>query len=253
MGRKSTVGHKGISTTSEQDLSETDNQSRYNDESANQAQTKTKKKSDDKTFGITVEEFGGIAFDLDWPYIVKDLAHYMIGVDMLKGSRISEADELPQAFAQEMCKDQDIHVFRQQMKPNDWQYMLNSFRVLEGKEQKAMNKADIEKLKDATQNYSETNIYLEEKHFTENIDKLFPKAPAFFGKMLYIWMAKGFDKVKISLLRFLECMYPIFNLDNRFNHNKIAFLLLDIDRDNVLNIVNLLHLQRNLNPKSKIG
>jgi len=71
--------------------------------------------------------------------------------------------------------------------------------------------------------------------------------------MLYIYMSKGYDKVKISFHRFLECLYPIYNLENRFNHNKIAFLIMDIDRDNVLNIVNLLHLQKNLNPKSKIG
>jgi len=42
-----------------------------------------KKKAEDKTFGISVEEFGGIAFDNEWPLIVKDLATYMIGVDML--------------------------------------------------------------------------------------------------------------------------------------------------------------------------
>ena len=118
------------------------------------------------------------------------------------------------------------------LKLNDYCYALNTFRTLEGKETKARKKADIDKLKDQTATYVETNIYLEEHHFIKNIDKVFDDAPPFFGKMLYIWMAKGFDKVKISFLRFLECLYPLFNLDNRFNHNKIAFQIMDIDRDN---------------------
>ena len=64
----------------------------------------------------------------------------------------------------------------------------------------------------------------------------------FFGKMLYIYMAKGFDRAKISLHRFLEALYPLFNPDNRQNYPKIVFEILDIDRDQQLNIMNLLHL-----------
>ena len=55
-------------------------------------------------------------------------------------------------------------------------------------------------------------------------------------------MAKGYDRVKISLLRYIECLWPLVNPDNRFNHNKIAFHILDLDRDQNLNILNLLHL-----------
>ena len=37
-----------------------------------------------------------VNFDLDWPKIVKDLAHYLTGADFLKGNKINESDELPQ-------------------------------------------------------------------------------------------------------------------------------------------------------------
>ena len=73
------------------------------------------------------------------------------------------------------------------------------------------------------------------------------------GKLLYIWMAKGYDKAKISLKRFLECLFPLWNMENRFNHNKIIFQILDLDRDGGLNIINLLHLQKNLSPHSIVG
>ena len=37
------------------------------------------------------------------------------------------------------------------------------------------------------------------------------------------------------------------------NHNKIAFAILDIDRDDSLNILNLLDLQKNLSPQTTLG
>lgn len=60
------------------------------------AAPKKKEKEVDLSPGILDHEFVNINFDLDWPMIVKDLAHYLTGTDFLKGNKISEADELPQ-------------------------------------------------------------------------------------------------------------------------------------------------------------
>jgi hypothetical protein len=49
-------------------------------------------KSDTSMF-LTKEEFCNIEFDRDWPLIVKDLAHYLTNMDLLKDHRISEKDE----------------------------------------------------------------------------------------------------------------------------------------------------------------
>jgi len=54
-----------------------------------------------------------------------------------------------------------------------------------------------------------------EKHFIDNFEKVFGDDCPFFGKMLYLYMARGFDRAKISLLRFFECLYPLYNMDNR--------------------------------------
>ena len=59
--------------------------------------------------------------------------------------------------------------------------------------------------------------------------------------------------MKVSILKFLECMYPLIDPDNRFSYNKIAFRILDIDRDQGLNILNLMQLQKKLDPRSRIG
>lgn len=140
------------------------------------------------------------------------------------------------------------------MKGNTFYWVLNSFRVLEGKEDvKAQNIRDIENFRDQPLNYQENMIFLTEKNFLDNIHKVFPSAPPFFGKMLYIYMSKGYDRVKISLLRYIESLWPLVNPEQRFNHNKIAFDILDLDRDKNLNILNLLHLQQNLNPNCIIG
>ena len=47
------------------------------------------------SYSITKEEFMNIQFDSEWPMIVHDVAKYLTGLDLLKGTRISEADELP--------------------------------------------------------------------------------------------------------------------------------------------------------------
>jgi hypothetical protein len=45
-------------------------------------------------------------------------------------------------------------------------------------------------------------------------------------------MAECYDRKKISLLRFIESLYPLYDSNNILHHNKIAFKILDIDRDN---------------------
>ena len=214
-----------------------------------------KQKEDDFTFGITEAEFLNIQFDMDWPHIIKDLSFYLTGQDLLVESRINEAEELQHHNMIERCKESDIAYYKIKMLPSQFSFAVNCFRAFQlVKEPKLRQFSEVEKWVDLRQNFIETSIYLEEHNFIENINKVFDEhTPAFFGKMLYVYMAKGYDKVKISLLRFLECMYPLFNNENRFNHNKIVFHILDIDQDGGLNIQNLLHLYKNLDPRSRLG
>ena len=104
-GNKRGVQHiqqKGVQKQlSDQDVSELDGDKSVQ---ALKAAPK-KKKEEDKSIGINSDEFININFDLDWPKIVKDLAHYLTGTDFLKGNKISEADELPQPSQEELCKE----------------------------------------------------------------------------------------------------------------------------------------------------
>lgn len=54
-------------------------------------------KTEDKSFGINETEFVNIVFENEWPLIVKDLAKCLVGLDIMKGKRISEADEFHQS------------------------------------------------------------------------------------------------------------------------------------------------------------
>jgi hypothetical protein len=98
----------------------------------------------------------------------------------------------------------------------------------------------MDAFKDHMTNITETHLSLTEKDLIKNISKVFPNAPGYFGKILYMYMSNGYDRVKISFLRFCECMYPLVNPDNRFVYNKLAYNILDIDRDGCLNILNLI-------------
>mmetsp|Transcript_9887 Transcript_9887/g.14961 ORF Transcript_9887/g.14961 Transcript_9887/m.14961 type:complete len:102 (+) Transcript_9887:376-681(+) len=101
------------------------------------------------------------------------------------------------------------------MHVNQWWFALNTFRTLEGKEKKVKDAKEIENLQQTVQTYSETNIYLVESNFVNNFKVVFGEDCPFFGKMLYLYMARGYDRSKISLLRFVECLFPLFNNDNR--------------------------------------
>lgn len=72
--------------------------------------------------------------------------------------------------------------------------------------------------------------------------KVFPDAPAYFGKLLYLYMANGYDRVKISLLQYYQCFQMLLVPGLSTQHNKVAFEILDLDRDKQLNILNLVHL-----------
>ena len=100
----------------------------------------------------------------------------------------------------------------------------------------------------------ETKIFLNEDHFTKNISKVIGFDCPFFGKILYIYMSDGYDRKKISYLEFLKKLFPLYSPENRPGYNQVVFKMLDIDNDNCLNILNLLHLRMYLpNLKSKIG
>lgn len=75
----------------------------------------------------------------------------------------------------------------------------------------------------------------------------------YFGKLLYLSMSGGYDRKKISLLKFIETIFPIFDIENRLYHNKVAFQIYDMDRDRILNILNILDLQKNINPQTYLG
>jgi len=54
----------------------------------------------------------------------------------------------------------------------------------------------------------------------------------YFGKLLYLYMARGYDRQKISLYRFIHSLVTLYDNDKRMHHNKIAFDIFDVDRDN---------------------
>ena len=71
--------------------------------------------------------------------------------------------------------------------------------------------------------------------------------------MLYLYLANGLDQVKITLTRFISGLKYFLLDEDKHNQSRACFQILDIDRDGVLNIVNLLHLYKNIPPRSAIG
>ena len=65
---------------------------------------------------------------------------------------------------------------------------------------------------DAKQNlqFKEQNVYLTEEDIIVNMKNVFGYTFPYFGKLLYLYLSKGYDKSKISLSRFTTMMLPIF-------------------------------------------
>lgn len=77
---------------------------------------KNQKKPDTSPY-IDEGEFLKINFDLDWPLLIKDLAKFLTGSDILKSNnRIMEADELNnQQQGEDLCKDNEINDYKGRM------------------------------------------------------------------------------------------------------------------------------------------
>lgn len=66
-------------------------------------------------------------------------------------------------------------------------------------------------------------------------------------------MSNGLDLVKITLAKFFESLKSFVLDEDKQSQAKIAFKILDLDRDGLLNILNLLHLYKNIPTNTQLG
>jgi hypothetical protein len=101
--------------------------------------------------------------------------------------------------------------------------------------------------------FVEERCYLTELDIITNLKNVFGYDCTYFGKMLYLMLSDGVDKAKIPLSRFIKRFQLLKKEDVQATFNSIAFCLYDIDHDEQLNIMNLLHLQMNIPLTSVVG
>lgn len=94
---------------------------------------------------------------------------------------------------------------------------------------------------------------LTEENFVKNIHRVIGEDEPFFGKMLYLWMAKGYDRVKISITQFIEHLRWFVDEDCKSRQLKDCFAIMDIDGDNMINILNIMHLNKNLKKRTLLS
>ena len=123
-----------------------------------------------------------------------------------------------------------------------YRQMLRAFKKLWGP-----TAADVQK-----DSMVEGISVLTEANFTKNIKHVIGVDNAFFGKLLYLYFAKGMDQAKITLAMFVEGLRPYAG-EERLLQNQSSFRILDLDQDRELNILNLLHLFKNLPTNTNLG
>jgi len=66
-------------------------------------------------------------------------------------------------------------------------------------------------------------------------------------------MSDGLDLVKITLVKFFDKLKAFVLDEDKQAQAKLAFKILDLDRDGLLNIINLLHLYKNIPTNTLLG
>ena len=93
---------------------------------------------------------------------------------------------------------------------------------------------------------------LTEANFVRNIGRVIGVDEPYFGKCLYLWFSGGYDRIKITLPEFINKFKPFMKEDKQYML-RLCFEILDIDKDNLLNILELLHLNKNLKPHTLLS
>jgi hypothetical protein len=101
-------------------------------------------------------------------------------------------------------------------------------------------------------NFKQRAVLLEE-NFIKNIKHLIGTDCPFFGKLLFLQMGGGYDKARIDMISWINYFAQFYKDEDRLLHLKLSFKLIDIDRDGTLNILNLLHLYKNIPSSSDFG
>jgi hypothetical protein len=94
---------------------------------------------------------------------------------------------------------------------------------------------------------------LTEHNFKTNIKNIIGYDAPYFGKLLYIYLSGGRDQVKITLAEWYKFLAVFLEEGECKPQLRICFKLLDIDNDGCLNVLNLLHLQKNISNTSPLG
>jgi len=155
-------------------------------------------------------------------------------------------------FEREICPgpfyDPEIEPLRNSMKPEDYAQFLSLF-------QRFLNYYPDEKKLQAQQmpKFIEEHCYLTERDIVTNMKNIFGYDCPYFAKMIYLLLSGGYDKAKISMSKFIKEFIILKGEDLHSLFNTLAFKLYDIDRDSLLNVMNLLHLQMNVPPSSLVG
>ena len=93
---------------------------------------------------------------------------------------------------------------------------------------------------------------LTEQNFMKNIKYIVGEDEPYFGKMLYLWMSNGYDRAKITICEFIEFLIP-FRGEDKAKQLRHCYEIFDIDHDGTLNILNLLHVNKYIKPRTLLA
>lgn len=157
------------------------------------------------------------------PIIVDDIVHHLTGIEFqpVKQS-IREEDEFAQKKPMMLTyhNSEALAEFKKDLNKPQYNAITSAFEKLWG-----------ESKEDQVQGaHIEGVCALTEANFMKNIKHVIGVDEPYFGKCLYLWMAQGYDRVKITLVEFITFFLP-FKGDDKQRLLYLCFEILDIDKD----------------------
>ena len=133
--------------------------------------------------------------------IINDILEYLTGQQHTTLTFQQHAPQLPDKFKSpnfpNYGNDENLSHFRDIMPKFFYDQIEISFKRLWGFPVHMLPDSEVDGVP-----------FLTEKHFTQNIKRVTGYDCPYFGKLLYLYFAKGLDKSRVTMVRFFEGLAP---------------------------------------------
>ncbi|CDW89633.1 UNKNOWN [Stylonychia lemnae] len=146
---------------------------------------------------------------------------------------------------------------KQQLNQNQQKALITAFLILSGnkpeEEPQTRKSTKKQKIEDLSEKYNLMEYILTEQSIMDNFEVLFGGHQIdILAKLIYLYLAKCKECIKIGFLRFADAFMPILN-ELTEKRNEFIFKLLDVGSQGKINVLHLIQYFKHIQTNSAFG